>query len=315
MKIVILDGYTTNPGDLSWDNLEEFGEVVVYDRTPENEIVSRIGDAEIVLTNKTPLRKETLDVCKNLKFIVVLAAGYDIVDVARAKELGVKVSNTPAYGSKGVAQMTFAHILEITNNVGIHSQSVKAGEWVTNDDWCYWKKPIIDLNQKKLGIIGYGNIGKEVGAIARAFSMEVLAYDAFADITDVTKSTLDEVFANADIITLHCPLTPETKQFICKENIAKMKKGVIIINASRGALVKEDDLTAAVISGHVYAVGADVIEVEPPKEMTGYLKCDGINVTPHIAWASQDSRNNIINIAYGNVKAYKNGEEKNIVNK
>ena len=315
MKIVILDGYTCNPGDLSWDKMKEFGEVVVYDRTAKEDTITRIADAEVVITNKTLINKEVLEACKSIKFIVVLAAGYDVVDFKNAKELGIKVSNCPAYGSKGVAQMAFAHILEITNNVGAHCQSVKEGQWVTNDDWCYWKKPIIDLNGKKLGIIGYGNIGREVAAIARAFSMEVLAYDVFADITDAKKCTLDEIFANADIITLHCPFTPETKHLICKENIAKMKKGIIIINASRGPLVNESELTDAVKSGHVYACGVDVITLEPPTEMTDYLKCENINVTPHIAWASVDSRSNIINIAYGNIKAYTNGEDKNVVNK
>lgn len=310
MKIVVLDGYTCNPGDLSWDKFKEFGEVVVYDRTPKDQILSRIAGAEVVLTNKTPLTKETILASKSLKLAIVLAAGYDVVDVATAKEQGIKVCNTPAYGSKGVAQMVFAHILEITNNVARHSQSVKNGEWCTNADWCYWHKPILDLNGKKLGIIGYGNIGKEVGTIARAFSMEVLAYDSMNP-----QVPLETVFAESDIITLHCPLTPDTKEIINKANISKMKKGVIIINASRGPLVNEPDLVEAIKSGHVYAAGVDVITVEPPKEMTPFMQCEGINVTPHIAWASQNSRSNIIDIAYGNVKAFVAGTPQNVVNK
>ncbi len=315
MKVVVLDGYTCNPGDLSWDAMKDFGEVTVYDRTPKEETISRIGDAEIVLTNKTEIRADVLEACKNLKFIVVLAAGYDVVDFKKAKEMGISVSNCPAYGSQGVAQMAFAHILEITNNVGKHAETVKNGEWVSSADWCYWKNPIIDLNGKKLGIIGYGNIGKEVAKIARGFSMEILAYDAFADITDATKCSVDEIFAQADIITLHCPFNEETKHLIRKENIAKMKKGVIIINVARGPLVHEADLIEAVKSGHVYAAGVDVIDVEPPKEQSEYLQTEGINITPHIAWASVNSRSNIINIAHGNIKAFIDGTPRNVINK
>lgn len=309
MKIVVLDGYTCNPGDLSWDMFKEFGTIEVHDRTPESEVISRVQDAEVAFTNKVKLTKEVLLAAKNLKLIVVLAAGYDVVDIVTAKELGIVVCNTPAYGSKGVGQMVFAHILEITNNVALHSDSVKKGEWASNVDWCYWHKRIIDLYGKKIGIIGYGNIGKEVAKIAEGFSMEVLPYD-----TD-TNMSLDEVFKQSDIITLHCPLTPETKEIINKQNIAKMKKGVIIINASRGPLVNEKDLVEAVKSGHVYAAGVDVITIEPPTEVTEYISCDGINITPHIAWASTNSRSNIINIAYNNVKAFIEGSNQNVVNK
>lgn len=314
MKIIILDGYTTNPGDLSFDKLKDFGDLTVYDRTSKEEVVKRVGEAEIVITSKTPIDKETLDACQSIKFIVVLAAGYDIVDIAYAKKIGIMVSNTPAYGSKGIAQMVFAHILEITNNVGLHSMSVKNGDWISSKDWCYWKSPIIDLNKKTIGIIGYGNIGREVGKIAKAFSMDVLAYDAFAEIKDAEKVGINEIFKRSDIITLNCPLTEETKHIIRKENIEKMKKGVIIINAARGLLVNEDDLKEAVDSRHVYACGADVVTKEPPDEMTEYMKCARINITPHIAWASLNSRENIIDIAYNNIKSYLAKEPLNIVN-
>ncbi len=315
MKIVVLDGYTLNPGDLSWDGLKALGEVAVYDRTAPEDIVSRIGDAEIVFTNKTVLTKEIMESAGNIKFIGVLAAGYNVVDTAAAKDLGIKVTNTPGYGSKGVAQMVFAHLLEITNNVALHSDTVRDHKWSDCEDFCYWEKPIIDLNNKTMGIIGFGNIGREVGAIAQAFGMELIIHDKFATDTGVENVELDELFRRSDVISLHCPLFPETKEVIRKENINKMKDGVILVNTSRGPLVNEGDLVEAISLGKVYAAGVDVLESEPPRKDNILVGESKINVTPHIAWASRDSRVNLMNIAIDNLKAYVDGEDLNVVNK
>lgn len=314
MKIVILDGYTENPGDLSWDMFKKLGDVAIYDRTPEEEVLKRIGNAEIVITNKVPFDRERMLQLPNLKHIAVTAAGYNTIDVEAAKELGIIVTNTPNYGSNGVAQMTFAHILEITNNVALHSDSVKKGEWSNNIEWCYWHKPIIGLKGKRIGIIGYGNIGKEVGNIAKAFGMDIAVYDK-NNHSDVMNLSLDEIFKTSDIITLHCPLLPETKNIICKENIEKMKDGVIIINTSRGPLVNGEDLTEAVKNGKVYAAGVDVLSSEPPALNDPMTNCENVNVTPHIAWAAIESRQNIMDICFDNLKSYLEGNPKNVVNK
>lgn len=313
MKIVILDGYTENPGDLSWEWLNKYGEVKVYDRTPADLTLERIGDADIVYTNKVELTKEILIKSKNLKFIGVLAAGYNIVDIVAAKELGIKVTNTPGYGSSGVAQMVFAHILEVCNNVYLHNESVRKNEWANNKDWCYWLKPVIGLNNKTLGIIGFGNIGREVGKIGKAFGMDVIVYDK-NKVKEAENVELDELLKRADVISLHCPLFPETKEIIRKENIDKMKDGVILVNTSRGSLINEKDLYEALKSGKIYGAGLDVLVEEPPKENILLSSLDNVYITPHIAWAARESRDNIMKISEKNLEAYFNGKNLNVVN-
>lgn len=281
MKIVVLDGYTLNPGDLSWAGLEELGDLTVYDRTVfdrsnDNLIIERIGDAQIVFTNKTPLPREVLSKVPNVKYIGVLATGYNIVDIEAAKELGITVTNIPTYGTDSVAQMVFAHLLEICHHVAAHSDAVKNGEWTNNVDWCFWKYPLIELAGKTMGIIGYGRIGQAVGRVAQAFGMKVLANDKYPN-KDLESDTLkyvelDELLANSDVISLHCPLFEENKGMINKDSIAKMKDGVIIINTSRGPLIVEDDLAEALNSGKVYAAGLDVVSTEPIKADNPLLK-------------------------------------------
>lgn len=312
-KIVILDSFTLNPGDLSWDLFNELGEITIYERTYPNEILQRIGDANIIFTNKVILNEEILRKSPNLEYIGVLAAGYNVVDLNVATELGIIVTNTPDYGSKGVAQMVFAHILEITNNVSLHSKSVKDGEWSKSNEFCYWKKPIIDLNNKTLGIIGLGNIGQHVLEIGKAFGMNILVHTR-TEKPGIKNTPLNDLFKNSDIISLHCPLTEETKEIIRKENIDKMKDGVIIINSSRGPLINELDLNLAIKNGKVYAAGLDVLVKEPPLENNTFFSNENVNITPHIAWASKNSRKTLMNIAYDNLLSYLSGIKKNVVN-
>jgi glycerate dehydrogenase len=323
MKIVVLDGYTLNPGDLSWAGLEELGDLTVYDRTVfdrsnDNLIIERIGDAQIVFTNKTPLPREVLSKVPNVKYIGVLATGYNIVDIEAAKELGITVTNIPTYGTDSVAQMVFAHLLEICHHVAAHSDAVKNGEWTNNVDWCFWKYPLIELAGKTMGIIGYGRIGQAVGRVAQAFGMKVLANDKYPN-KDLESDTLkyvelDELLANSDVISLHCPLFEENKGMINKDSIAKMKDGVIIINTSRGPLIVEDDLAEALNSGKVYAAGLDVVSTEPIKADNPLLKAKNIFLTPHMSWAPKESRQRLMDIAVNNLKQFLEGSPVNVVN-
>ena len=319
MKIVILDGYTENPGDLSWEGMEALGELTVYDRTPASEIVSRIGDADAVILNKTPITRETLDKCPSIKYIGVLATGYNIVDVEAAKEKGIPVCNIPTYGTTAVAQYVFALLLEICHHVWVHSEAVKAGEWTNNQDWCFWKYPLIELAGKTMGIIGFGRIGQNTAKIAQALGMKVLAYDEYVnkDLENENQKyvSLDELLAQSDVISLHCPLFPSTQGIINKDSIAKMKDGVILINTSRGPLVVEDDLAAALKSGKVYGAAVDVVSSEPIKADNVLLGCDNCIITPHIAWAPKESRARLMNIAVDNLKAFVAGSPVNVVNK
>lgn len=318
MKIVVLDGYTENPGDLSWKELEALGELTVYDRTPENLIWERIKDAEIVITNKTPITGEMLELCGKIKYIGMLATGYNVVDVDAAKSKGIPVCNIPTYGTAAVAQMVFALLLEICQHVGAHSASVKSGDWSKNLDWCYWNYPLIELNGKTLGIIGFGRIGQATAKIAAAMGMKVVAYDEHPSETGKQYGeyvSLDELLEQSDVISLHCPLFPSTERIINKENINKMKDGVIIINTSRGALVDEQDLADALKSGKVYAAGLDVVSTEPIKEDNPLLDCHNSFITPHIAWAPKESRQRLMNIAVDNVKKFLEGAPQNVVNK
>ena len=320
MKIVILDGYTENPGDLSWDGFEAVGELKVYDRTPlndENEIIRRIGDADVVYTNKTPVSRAVLDACPGVKFIGVLATGYNVVDVAAAKEKGIPVSNIPTYGTDAVGQFAIAMLLEICHHVQKHSDAVHEGRWSSCPDFCFWDYPLIELAGKTMGIIGFGRIGQVTGRIAKAMGMNVIAYDNHVSESGRAIAeyvTLDELFARSDVISLHCPLFPETQGIVRRETIAKMKDGVILLNNSRGPLVVEQDLADALNSGKVYAAGLDVVATEPIREDNPLLKAKNCFITPHISWAPRESRQRLMNIAVENLKAYANGAPINVVN-
>ena len=318
MKIVVLDGYTLNPGDISWAGMEAFGDVTVYDRTKAEDVVERIGDAEVVYTNKTPITKETMDACTNMKFIGVLATGYNIVDVAAAKEKGIPVSNIPTYGTAAVSQFAIALLLELCHHIGEHSDAVKAGEWTSNPDWCFWKYPLVELAGKNMGIIGFGRIGQDTGKIAQALGMKVLAYDAFKRPeleSDTCKYVdLDTLLAQSDVISLHCPLFPDTEGIINKDTIAKMKDGVMIINDSRGPLIVEQDLRDALDSGKVAGAALDVVSTEPIQMDNPLLGAKNVILTPHIAWAPKESRQRLMDIAVDNLKCYVDGKPQNVVN-
>lgn len=317
MKIVILDGYTENPGDLSWEGFAALGELTVYERTAAADIVPRIGDAEIVYTNKTPITAETLAACPKLRYIGLLATGYNVVDVAAAKARGVAVTNIPTYGTAAVAQFAIAMLLEICHHVAHHSDAVHAGRWTANPDWCFWDYPLIELDGKTMGIIGFGRIGQATGRIARALGMRVLAYDSRP--SDAGRAIaeyvpLDELLANSDVISLHCPLFPETEGIVNKANIARMKDGVILLNNSRGPLVVEQDLSDALNSGKVYAAGLDVVSTEPIRPDNPLLKAKNCFITPHISWAPRESRQRLMDIAVENLRAFLAGAPVNVVN-
>ena len=318
MKIVVLDGYTENPGDLSWEGLAQFGELTVYDRTGgEEEVIRRIGEAEVVFVNKVPISRRVLDACPNIKFISVLATGYNVIDVKAAAEKGIPVSNVPSYGTAAVAQFAMALLLEVCHHVAHHSEAVHAGRWAANPDWCFWDYPLIELAGKTMGIIGFGRIGQATGRIARAMGMEVLAYSRsireegkkIAEYVD-----LDSLLARSDVIALHCPLFPETEGIINRENIAKMKDGVIIINNSRGQLVVEQDLADALNSGKIYAAGLDVVSTEPIRPDNPLLGAKNCLITPHISWAPKESRQRIMDASVENLRAFLAGKPVNVVN-
>lgn len=319
MKIVVLDGYTLNPGDISWEGMEALGEVTVYDRTKPEEVVERIGDAEVVYTNKTPITRETLDQCGNVRFIGVLATGYNIVDIEAAKEKGIPVSNIPTYGTAAVSQFAIALLLELCHHIGEHSDAVKNGEWTSNPDWCFWKYPLVELAGKTMGIIGFGRIGQDTGKIAQALGMKVLAFDAYKrpELESETchYADLDTLLAESDVISLHCPLFPDTEGIINKDTIAKMKTGVMIINDSRGPLIVEEDLRDALNSGKVAGAALDVVSTEPIQMDNPLLEAKNVILTPHIAWAPKESRQRLMNIAVENLQCFVDGEPQNVVNK
>ncbi len=322
MKIVVLDGYTLNPGDLSWDGIKSYGELTVYDRTTydlndKDLIIERCKDADIVFTNKTPISKEIMDSLTNLKYIGVLATGYNVVDVDAAKEKGIVVTNIPSYGTDAVAQMTFALLLELSNYVGAHSEAVFNGEWTSKSDFCFWKYPLIELSGKTIGIIGYGRIGQAVSKIAQAFGLKVLATGkgktASFESPNLKFVELDELFSNSDVISLHCPLTDSTKGIINKDNIAKMKNNALIINTARGMLVVEEDLANALNNGRIAGAAIDVVSIEPIREDNALLKAKNCIITPHIAWATKESRERLMNIAVDNLNAYLEGKPINVI--
>jgi glycerate dehydrogenase len=320
MKIVVLDGYTLNPGDLNWDGIKQFGELTVHDRTgfaPEN-VIKTIGDANIIFTNKTPLSKSVLEKVPSVKYIGVLATGYNIVDTVAAKELGIKVTNVPTYGTAAVAQFTFALLLEMCHHVGAHDNAVKNGDWTKSIDFCFWNYPLIELAGKTMGLIGLGRIGQATAKVAQALGLNILAYDSYENpelVSATCKYTsLDELLTNSDIISLHCPLFESTKGIINKDTIAKMKDGVMIINTSRGPLVVEQDLCDALNSGKVAGAAVDVVSAEPIAENNPLLKAKNCIITPHIAWAPKESRTRLMKTTVENLAAYLSGSPINVVN-
>ena len=319
-KIVVLDGYTENPGDLSWTQLEEFGEVTVYDRTAYAEsdlIAERIGDADIAVINKTPVSAATIDKCPNLRAVFVLATGYNVVDVKYARSKGIDVVNVPTYGTHIVSQYAVSLLMEICSHIGHHDMEVKSGRWQNNVDWCFWDYPMMELAGKTAGIIGLGRIGKETARILGALHLEVLAYDSFKSDEGAALAKyveLDELLSRSDIIFLHCPLFPETEGIINRDNIAKMKDGVILINNSRGPLVNEQDLADALDSGKVYAAAVDVVSTEPIKADNPLLKAKNCIITPHISWAAKEARQRIMDITAENIRAWAGGKPVNVVN-
>ncbi|CUH96855.1 hypothetical protein P22_2966 [Propionispora sp. 2/2-37] len=315
--MVVLDGYTLNPGDLSWSALERIGQCTVYDRTPADKIIERIGDAQIVITNKTPITREIFAACPQIGYVGVLATGYNVVDVAAAKERNIVVTNIPTYGTSAVSQFVFALLLEICHHVGAHDAAVRSGQWVKSGDFSFWNYPLIELKDKTMGIIGFGRIGQATARIANAFGMKVLAYDNSPNKTLETEwlqyVELEELYAKADVISLHCPLFPATQGMINAASLAKMKPGVIIINTSRGPLIVEKDLAAALQSGQVFAAAFDVVETEPIPADSPLLQAPHCILTPHIAWAPKESRARLLNIAVENITAYLAGKPVNVV--
>lgn len=320
MKIVVLDGYRENPGDLSWDSLAALGELRVFDRTSltdDNEIIANIGGAEAVFTNKTPISRQVIDACPGIKFIGLLATGYNVVDYVYAREKGIPVTNVPTYGTASVAQFAIAMLLEICHHMTRHSDAVHAGRWASNPDWCFWDYPLIELADKTIGIIGFGRIGQQTGRIAAALGMKVLAYDSFRSESGAAIGqyvTLDELLAHSDVIALHCPLFPETEGIINSRTIARMKDGVIILNNSRGQLVVEQDLADALNSGKVYAAGLDVVSSEPIRRDNPLLGAKNCLITPHISWAPRESRQRIMDCIVENLRAFMDGAPVNVVN-
>lgn len=322
MKIVVLDGYTENPGDLSWEGLEAFGQVTMYDRTSSDdveEIIVRIDDSDIVITNKTTITKEIMEACSNIRYIGVLATGYNIIDCEEARKRDITVCNIPTYGTEAVAQFAISLLLEVCHHIGAHNEAVHEGRWEKNRDWCFWDYPLIELSGKTMGIIGYGKIGQATGRVAQALGMSVLAYDKhpvdslYSETCRYVK--LKELFCQSDVITLHCPLTPESQGIINKKTIELMKDNVIIINTSRGPLIVEEDLSEALAMGKIYAAGVDVVSAEPIKGDNPLLIAPNCIITPHIAWAPRESRQRLMDIAVSNLAAFIAGKPVNVVNR
>lgn len=314
MKITVLDGYTENPGDLSWDWLKSLGDCTIYDRTPTELIAERTKDCDIVITNKTPLRRELLGTLTELKYVGLLSTGFNIVDWEYCKEKGIPVCNIPSYSTSAVAQLVFALILELTNAVGIHSSSVHSGEWTACSDFCYWKTPLTELDGKTLGIIGFGKIGKAAAKIAQAFGMKVLASTNHPTPTEnVEFCSRDELLARSDFVSLHCPLTPLTEGMVNADFLSKMKPTAILINTSRGQVVDEKALADALESGAIAGAGLDVLSVEPPKEDCPLIGAKNCYITPHIAWAGFETRERLMQICRENIEAFLSGKPVNVV--
>ena len=317
MKIVVLDGYCLNPGDLSWDALRAFGDVVVYDRTPAAEAEARAQGASLVLTNKTPLPGDVLSRLPELRYIGVLATGYNIVDVPAARARGITVCNIPTYGTASVAQFVFALLLELCHRVGAHSDAVRAGEWTANPDWSFWTSPLVELAGKTMGIVGFGRIGRATGRIADAMGMRVIANDAMQ--TDAPAwdgfrwAPVEELLGDSDVVSLHVPLFPETKHMIHSGTLALMKRSAFLINTSRGPLVADQDLADALNAGTIAGAGLDVLSVEPPAPTNPLLAARNCVVTPHIAWATREARSRLMDIAVANVAEFLAGKPRNVI--
>ncbi len=318
MKIVVLDGYTENPGDLSWEGFSQLGSVTVYDRTNADQIVQRIGDAQAVITNKVPITAEILAACPSITYIGVLATGYNVIDTEAAAQRGIVVTNIPSYGTQAVAQYTFALLLELCHHIGHHNRSVQEGRWAQSIDFCYWDYPLIELAGKTMGIIGFGRIGRAVAALAQAFGMKVLAYSPSRDPRDehdmCSYADFDEVLASSDVLSLHTPLTEKTSKMINQSTISRMKDHVMIINTSRGQVIDEHDLRDALITGKVAGAAVDVVSSEPISGDNPLLGLDNCIITPHIAWASKASRQRLMNIAVDNLRAFIAGKPVHVVN-
>ncbi|MCD6323193.1 MAG: D-2-hydroxyacid dehydrogenase [Clostridiales bacterium] len=318
MKIVVLDGYVLNPGDMSWTGFDKFGEIIVYDRTPNEKIIERIGDAEAVLTNKTPLRRETLEKLSNLKYIGVLATGFNVVDIDAATKNGITVTNIPGYSTDAVAQMVMALLLELCHHTGDHSKEVKAGAWSASKDFAFWHYPLVELKEKTIGIIGFGKIGKAVAGLAKAFGMNIL-YNSrtrkeYAKESDAIYTDLNSLIEQSDVISLNCPLTDETRNLINKETLAKMKKSSFLINTARGPIVNENDLAEALNTDVIAGAAVDVLSREPADKENPLLNAKNCIITPHIAWATKEARERLMAIAIENVKAYIERNPQNLVN-
>ena len=316
MKLVILDGNALNPGDLSWDCIRQYGDVTVYDRTPDKaETIRRIGDAQIVLLNKVPIDREVLEACPSIKLICCLSTGYNVVDIHAAKERGILVCNVPAYSTAAVSQFTFALLLELCHRIGHHDQTVHEGKWSSCPNFCYWDTPQMELAGKTMGIIGYGRIGQAVGNIARAMGMEVLAYSRTVhNDLNVNYVDLDTLLSKSDVISLHCPLFPETEKLINAETIAKMKNGAILLNTSRGPVIDETAVANALQNGKLRGAAMDVVSKEPISPTNPLLSAPNCIITPHMAWAPVETRQRILDTTVQSIRGYLNGNPQNIVN-
>lgn len=311
MKIIVLDGYGLNPGDLNWNGFEELGELTVYDRTLPSELMERAAGAEVLITNKTLITADNMEALPELKYIGVLATGYNVVDIDAARAHGIVVTNIPAYSTASVAQMVFAHILNITQRVGYYAHENRQGRWTKNADFCYWDTPLLELEGKIMGVVGFGNIGQATARIAQAFGMTVYVYTSkpqFALPFGMKKVELDELFAECDVVSLHCPLTPTTKEMVNAERLGKMKTSAILINTGRGPLVNEQDLADALNEGKIAAAGLDVLSVEPSVEGNPLLSARNCFITPHIAWATLEARTRLMEIAVQNLESYLKGK-------
>ena len=317
MKIVVLDGGTLNPGDLSWDAFKAFGEIDIYDVTPEDKVIERSRQADVLIVNKIVLDKNTLSQLPKLKYIGVTATGYNVIDVKSAREKNVSVTNIPTYGTQSVSQMVFSLLLELCQHVGHHSQTVQDGKWSACSSFCYWDYPLVELAGLTMGIVGYGRIGRATAKLAKAFDMNVIAYDAYADKMnniDVPFVEIDELFAKSDTISLHCPLSPENKGMVNSRRLSLMKESAFLINTSRGPLINEQDLADALNSGKIAGAGLDVLSIEPPKSDNPLFNTKNCYITPHIAWATLSARERLMQTAVENVKAFIEGNLINVVN-
>ena len=310
MKIVVLDGYGLNPGDLSWDDMQALGELKVYGRTSPNELLARAKSADALITNKTVITSADMDALPQLRYIGVLATGYNVVDIDSARRKGIVVTNIPAYSTHSVAQMVFAHLLHITQRVGHYATENKEGRWSANPDFCYWDTPLVELHGKKMGIVGFGNIGKATANLALAFGMEVYVYSSKPQSLlpqSIQKRTLDELFKECDVVSLHCPLTSDTLELVNASRLALMQPSAILINTGRGPLINEKDLADALNEGCIAGAGLDVLSIEPPRKDNPLLKARNCFITPHIAWATKEARERLMSIAVNNLKSYLQG--------